>query len=191
MIEAARIAAVLLAAGGSARFGAEDKLLAALAGKPLARHAAETLAGLGFGALIVVARPGLAQLFPGFEIIPNEQPEAGQSRSLRLGVEAAERAGVEAVLIALADMPFVSPDHYRRLLAAHDRMTASALGGTPMPPALFDRAFFPQLKSLSGDSGARSLLGGAVLIEASADELRDVDTPTDLETAPNSPNRSG
>lgn len=184
MIEAAKVAAVLLAAGRSSRFGAEDKLLAGLAGKPLARHAAETLASLGFGALIVVARPALAHLFPGFELVANERPEEGQSRSIRLGIEAAERAGAATILIALADMPFVGADHYRRLLAVHDRVTASTAGGAPMPPALFDCACFSELMSLTGDMGARSLLGDAVLVEAPTRELRDIDAPADLNPRP-------
>ena len=64
MIDAARVAAVLLAAGRSTRFGAADKLRASIDGKPMARRAAETLEGFGFGELIVVTTPALADLFP-------------------------------------------------------------------------------------------------------------------------------
>ena len=54
MIEAAKVASVLLAAGRSARFGEADKLAADLNGKPVALHAAEALAGIGLGQLIAV-----------------------------------------------------------------------------------------------------------------------------------------
>lgn len=183
MIDAARVAAVLLAAGRSTRFGG-DKLVAALAGKPVALHAAEGLAAVGFGHLVAVTSDAFAGLFRGFEIVVNDRPEEGQARSLRLGVEAAERAGADAVLVALADMPFVGAAHYRRLLAAHERVTATALNGTAMPPALFGRALFLQLKALDGDRGARSLLAGATLIEAPPHELRDIDVPADLNRRP-------
>lgn len=179
MIAPDRVAAVLLAAGRSRRFGEADKLLAELDGKPLARHAADTLAGIGFGALIVVTTPALAGVFPDFAAIVNDCPDEGQSRSIRLGVEAA--AGSQAALVALADMPFVSDAHYRRLFAAHERLTASSRIGTAMPPALFDRSLFPKLVALEGDQGARALLGGAVLVEAPAGDLRDIDTPDDLQ----------
>lgn len=181
MIAPDRIAAVLLAGGGSRRFGSEDKLLAELDGKPLARHAANRLAEIGFGKLIAVTTPGLARLFPEFETVINARPEEGQSRSLRLGVEASGDA--DAALIALADMPFVSAAHLRALLAAHDELTASSLDGTAMPPALFNRSMFPSLKALQGDSGARSLLAGANLVQASPAELADIDTRDDLSRA--------
>jgi len=54
MIAAERVAALLLAAGESRRFGAANKLLAELRGQPLVRHIATRLAGLGFGARIAI-----------------------------------------------------------------------------------------------------------------------------------------
>ena len=47
-----RIAAVLLAAGTSSRFGEEDKLMTDLRGKPMAAHVLETVASMAFAELI-------------------------------------------------------------------------------------------------------------------------------------------
>lgn len=181
MIAAERVTVVLLAAGLSRRFGPEDKLLADVGGKPLAAHAADTIGTIGFGSLIAVCSSDpVAELLAerGFLIVRNDRPEDGQSRSIRLGIEAAGEA--EAVLIALADMPFVSVRHYRRLLAEHDDVTASSLGGVGMPPALFGTARFDDLHRFSGDQGAKALLVDATLVEGQACELEDIDKPAAL-----------
>ena len=74
MVEAAKITAILLAAGTSRRFGGEDKLLAPLAGGPLALHAARHIVGLAPRRRIAVCRDDdgpLARLLVahGFEIV--------------------------------------------------------------------------------------------------------------------------
>lgn len=183
MIDAADVAGVLLAAGRSTRFGG-DKLLADLDGKPLALHAADMLAGIGFGALIAVCRaddavlPGLLEQ-RGFAIVRNDRPEDGLSRSLQLGVEAAR--GSRAMLVALADMPFVTAALIARLLAAFDGATLASLRqGQPMPPALFPQSVFDALAAAEGDAGARDLLRDAGRVPADPQELRDIDTRADL-----------
>lgn len=183
MIAPADVAAVLLAAGRGTRFGG-DKLLAELDSKPLAVYAADLLAGIGFGALIAVCRaddavlPGLLHA-RGFTIALNDRPEDGQSRSLRLGVEAAR--GSAALLIALADMPFVTRAHITRLLDTFAGKTlASARDGQPMPPALFPRTTYDALAAVEGDAGGRALLRDAPSVAADPAELPDIDTRADL-----------
>lgn len=186
MIAPGDVAAVLLAAGRGTRFGG-DKLLAPLDGKPLALHAADLLASIGFGTLIAVCRAGdalLPELLEArcFTIVRNHRPEDGLSRSLRLGVEAAR--GSPALLIALADMPFVSPAHIARLLDAFAGETiASSSGGQTMPPALFPRSAFDALATSKGDAGARELLQHARGLAAHERELADIDTLADLAAA--------
>lgn len=188
MIEAVRVAVLLLAAGASRRFGNEDKLLTGLAGKPLALHAAGSIDALSPGRRIAIcASEALAEPLRelGFEIVWNAEPDKGQSHSIALGVEAAGDA--EAILICLADMPFVSPAHLQRLLDEFDQdsaaVVASTAGGAAMPPALFGKRHFSALRLLEGDRGARALLAGARLVLADACELADIDRPRDLPTA--------
>jgi molybdenum cofactor cytidylyltransferase len=176
------IAAVLLAAGRSTRFGTADKLAAPLGDKPLGHHAAGTLATLPLAARFVVCRPG-PHAWPGFERIVNARPEAGLAHSIALGIAAARRGGAEAVLVALADMPFVTAAHLARLLDRHDgpdTLVASSDGHHRMPPALFGARWFDALEELTGDRGARALLDRAKEVVASPEELRDIDTTEDL-----------
>jgi len=180
MIAADRVAAVLLAAGQSTRFGAADKLHADLDGRPLVTHAATTLRAVGFGALIAVCGPATAPMLDGFDVVINDAPGEGQARSIRLGVAHALTCDVDAVLVALGDMPFVTEAHLRALLAADGDMAASALDGQAMPPALFSRAAAAHLLTLHGDQGARALLTAAVLVSGDVAMLADIDRPSDL-----------
>lgn len=187
MIEADRIAAVLLAAGRSERFGS-DKLLARVRDEPVAVMAAKTLVAVGPGRLIAVCRAGsevaaiLSDL--GFEIIVNAEPARGLSSSLALGIERADLSGADAALVTLGDMPFVGPEHIKSLLAAFDpakaSIVASGRDGTAMPPALFARSHFGALRTIEGDRGARALLAGALLVAGDPLELADIDRPEDL-----------
>lgn len=187
MIDARNIAAILLAAGRSKRFGREDKLMALLGGEPLALHAARTITELAPGRRIAVCESvgcplagRLAAL--GYEIVVNAHPERGLSQSLARGIAAADTA--EAALICLADMPFVTTAHLGVLLERFDAsaapVIASARGTMPMPPALFARSLFSALQSGEGDRGGRALLSRAALVIADAAELADIDRPSDL-----------
>lgn len=189
MVETANIAAILLAAGTSQRFGADDKLLAPLAGEPLALHAARLIIKLAPRRRIAVCPDddgALARLLAaeGFEIVANPHPERGLSQSLSCGIAEVAQGPDAAALVCLADMPFVGTDHLRNLIARFDPVevpvVASTNGDTAMPPALFARALFDKLRSGEGDRGGKALLAGAALVRAPADELVDIDRPDDL-----------
>lgn len=180
-----KIAAVLLAAGRSHRFVEGNKLEARLGNLPLGFHAARTLSALPLASHIVVTLPG-GMVYPGFDIVINERRDAGMASSIKEGVAAARRADAEAVLIALADMPFVSRAHLERLLAHYrgpDSLVASSDGTDIMPPALFGAVWFDTLSALSGDRGARSILERAEVVTADPRELLDIDRIEDLEIA--------
>lgn len=115
----------------------------------------------------------------GFEVITNTKPQLGQSHSLQLAVRAAERTEVKALLILLADMPFVSAKHIAAI-AAQNILTASTEGTRAMPPALFPRSCWLDLLQTTGDAGARTLLANAHLVSAPPHELCDIDVPADL-----------
>ncbi|WP_404712018.1 nucleotidyltransferase family protein [Sphingomonas sp. MMS24-J13] len=183
MIRPEAVAVILLAAGLSSRFGPRDKLAVPIDGLPLGLHAARMLAPLPFARKVAVtAANGPDFAAYGFTAIVNRDPAAGQSGSIRLGLAEARTAQPQAVLIALADMPFVPVAHIHALLARFggNKVVASTDGYRPGPPALFDASFWPILEGLSGDSGARALLRDARLVSASPAELADIDTPLDL-----------
>jgi molybdenum cofactor cytidylyltransferase len=176
------VAAVLLAAGDSNRFGPADKLAAPLNGLPLRLHAARSLADLPFAARFVVTAPGLRD-WPGFKVIGNDRSGDGMAHSIRLGLDAVRLVGATAMLIVLADMPCVPADHYRRPLDRHrgpGSLVASSDGRRRTPPALFGSDWFPQIERISGDRGARALLDQAELVVTDSRNLLDIDTPADI-----------
>ena len=179
-IVAARVAAVLLAAGQSRRFGAADKLAAPLAGRALGGFAADTLRAIGFAARFVVVGPAGAGFDTGgFTEVVNPDPGHGQASSLARGVAAAHACGADSCLVVLADMPLVTAGHLAAMLARYgpqaDIVASVAPGGRAMVPALFAAAHFPALMALRGDSGAKSLLAGAALVGCPMKMLADID----------------
>lgn len=185
MIAPDRIAAIVLAAGASTRFGA-DKLLHPFAGRALAAHIADTLAGMPFGyrfAVVPTNADRRAELFANrrFDIIANADPGQGLSSSLALGAGMAAALGAEAMLLCLADMPFITRAHISLLVgAAGDRPVATEHMGVRSPPAIFPAAMFADLMALEGDRGAKPLLESAFAIEVDAELVRDIDTTADI-----------
>lgn len=186
-----RVAVLLLAAGLSKRFGPSDKMTALWRGRPLFTHMADRIAALPLTHRIAVVRganeaPVLhTQLArQGFALTINAAPESGLSSSLTLGIAAARMVDCDAALICLADMPEVPEGHLLDLCAAAadlHAIIASTNGMRTSPPALFGRAHFDALTTITGDHGARDLLSKARQIKAPADSLRDVDRPEDIE----------
>lgn len=171
---------LMLAAGQSRRFGAADKLMAHLHGRPLIVHAIAAQAELAAERVAVVgpdsAAAGLLE-GAGFRLVVNPAPEEGQGGSLALGAEDASGR----VLVMLADMPFVTPDLLARLAACNGR--AVAFDGRRSPPALFAEADRPALLAAAGERGAPELLAKAEPVPAAPGELDDVDTPEALRAA--------
>ena len=184
-----RIAGLVLAAGGSRRFGA-PKQLARLDDTPLLEHALRELAAVPALTRVVVALGAHADEIlaavdlHGAEPLLVEDWAAGQSASLRAGV-AALAADADAVVVTLADQPRVTAATVARVLAAWDR-TAPAVratfAGRPGHPVLIARSLYPAIGELRGDAGARDLLeaAGALEVACDAGAVLDVDTPEQL-----------
>lgn len=186
-----RIAAVLLAAGESARFGDDDKLMAAIRGKPMVAHVLETVASMAFAEMVAVARPiALAPVIHrklerrGYTILVNDRPQDGIAASIAMAVEhLMPMRRVRGILLCLADMPDVPQTHYNRIcLAAEDirSVVASTDGFSSSAPAFIGRKHFPELQALRGDQGPRALLSHGVQVETSGAMLHDVNAPQDL-----------
>ncbi len=183
-IKAEQVGLLLLAAGRSARFDGGAKLCAILDGQPLGLHSAKRMQPLPFACHMVVTGPSVPDYgAAGFTAIPTDNHLAGQGHSLSLGIRAVAALPVEACLIMLADMPFVTRDHISKLLDGFDGdILASSLGGQPLPPVLIGRPYFDALTSLDQDQGAKALLAGAKSVAGDARCLADVDTLDDLKS---------
>lgn len=180
----------ILAAGGSTRFGPDDKLAAPFRGGMLGSVVSDMLAGRDFAQKFVIApdavHPCAGQWrASGYGVIPNPDAAQGLSTSIRVAAVAAETSGAEGLMICLADMPLVSLDLIDRLIGAFDAgkprdCLAAIDGAVRSPPAIFGRGLYPALKELNGDTGARDLVADARPVAARSGELADVDTPDEL-----------
>jgi len=190
---APRVAAVVLAAGGSTRLG-RPKQLVELDGEPLVRRAARAALGAGASPVLVVLGAHAARVAPaldgvaGVTALYNADWETGLASSLAAGVRAAlAEPDVDAVLVTLADQPLVDDAALARLIAAYPGahgVVASAYGDALGVPALFARAHAESLTRLTGDAGAGAWLrrrGDAVTRVAMDAAALDVDTEADVE----------
>lgn len=181
---------VILASGRSKRFGDDDKLTAPFRGKPLAEYAAQLAHAAPFAKAIGVIAPEspeLKRLFSSYSIttLVNEDPDAGQGRSLALGVSAIAELDCKAAIIVLADMPFIKHSHLDRLrIEVGENESAIAFDGQRRsPPVLFRNSMFEKLTGLTGDSGAREILRQTRRVKnvmMSAEDLIDIDTRDDF-----------
>jgi molybdenum cofactor cytidylyltransferase len=188
-----RGAAIVLAAGASSRLG-RPKQLVALGGKSLLRRAAEAAVASGASPVIVVlgseAELSLREL-AGLPVLPvihfDWQQGMGSSLSCGAGVVQSEAPEATAVLCMVCDQPQITSAHLRTLwerYAASGKVIAVRYGDRPGVPAIFPAKHFPELARMSGDKGARSLLGSLADEEIELFYLPeaafDVDTPEDL-----------
>jgi molybdenum cofactor cytidylyltransferase len=193
-----RLAALVLAAGQSQRMGPENKLLAAVDGRPMVARVVSEILAAGADPVIAVTgheREDVEQALAGLTITTVYNPEyaAGLSTSLRRGL-AALPEDTDGVLVCLGDMPRLSAAVIARLMAAFDPLEGRAIcvptwQGKRGNPVLFARRFFPEMQEIAGDVGARTLVGDypELLCEVAMDEmpagdgiLLDVDTPEAL-----------
>ena len=149
------MAGILLAAGQSRRMGTVNKLLAPIAGKPLVRHAAETLVDVGLSPLIVVIGHEADKVASALDGLPvqlvfNPDHAQGQASSVGVGVAALD-ADITDLLIALGDMPLLSTSLLEKLVQNHlDRddhhrcITLPTSGGKRGNPVLWGKGVFPR-----------------------------------------------
>jgi molybdenum cofactor cytidylyltransferase len=181
---------LLLAAGGSRRFGS-PKLLARCGGESLLRRAARVALGCrAAGCTVVLGARSIrhARELHGLSIniVVNRNWRQGLSSSLRAGITTIP-PHVPGALVLLADQVSVGPADLELLIAAwrrHPRAIVAARAGTVIgPPAILPRSEFRAVRRLRGDTGARALLSDpsrAVIEIRITSAAFDVDTPADL-----------
>ena len=174
-------AAVILAAGSASRFGS-PKVAARIGSRAMVEVVADTAVAAGLSPVIVVA-PSSLVVPETVEVIRNDAPEQGMSRSLRLGV-AAVPPDAEAAIVLLADQPTVDVEHLRGLdgWRGGTPVVATRSDGVLGPPVLLEREGFALVEAIGGDAGLRDLLRTDPSLVTAVDHapLPDVDTPDDL-----------
>ncbi len=189
-----RIAAVVLAAGQSRRMGPANKLLAEVDGAAMLQRALAAARASQAASVLVVTGHERARIEAAVEAPTVHNPDyaEGLSTSLRAGI-AALPEDIDGAVVLLGDMPFVSAGHIDRLIAAFNPLEGRSIcvptfNGKRGNPVLWGRELFADMRGVSGDVGAKHLIGmnGDLLVEVpmpDAGVLRDVDTPTALAEA--------
>lgn len=159
------IVGVMLAAGQSSRCKPHDKLQLPVDREPMIRRAVRNLINSQLDeVLVVVPESGFVARKTLIEDQDVRTVELGQTckglaHSLAAGIDHVG-IGADAVLIALADMPFVCTDDINAILKLYQpgKIVAPSYQGKRGNPVLFCKKYFHDLACLSGDEGAKSLI---------------------------------
>lgn len=189
------IAALVLAAGGSSRFG-EPKQLIDWGGRTLLEHVLEMVGQWPVDHVYLVLGDREEEILDAIDLPPdvvvvvNPAWEEGIASSLRVGLDALIRdRAADAVFVVLGDQPSIPAEVPGALIEARLRSGLPAIVPeyryATANPALLDRSLWPTLMSLTGDKGAAGLLAlhPEWVEKVHFDTLppRDVDTPNDAE----------
>lgn len=189
----APVAAVVLAAGESTRFG-QCKQLLNWEGQPLLAHVTDVALQAGLDPVIVVLGCEAEETYavlgdrPAQRLI-NWRWEEGLSTSVRTGLSAVPPQA-EGALFLQCDQPRVTPELLRRLVERFERSEGVIVhpvhDGRRGTPVLIPRRFFPELAAVSGDEGGRELIARhpdevVTVAVDDPDVLADVDTPEEYE----------
>ncbi len=184
-----RITTIILAAGGSTRFG-KPKQLHLYDGEPLVQRAVNAALGAGSQEVVIVlgsdaeAIAAALDQDPQIQTVVNHDWNTGLASSLKVGLSAIGEA-TDGILVMLADQLLVDASALSKLLEqfqAGHRIVASGYADTVGVPAVFGSEYMEELRILSGDHGAgqwiRAKLRDVTIVSLEA-AAADVDTPGD------------
>jgi molybdenum cofactor cytidylyltransferase len=182
------VAAVVLAAGGGTRMGA-NKMLLDLGQQPMVRHVVEAATEGGAHLVhVVYASEDVREVVgEGAVCVHNPDAESGQASSLAVGLRSLPEEAAGAVVL-LGDQPLVGARTVRMVLRAWREEGATAAVAASFgedgwrPPVVIDRSLWPDLLELTGDQGARLLFQrqpDLLSTVPAAGRPDDVDTPED------------
>jgi molybdenum cofactor cytidylyltransferase len=196
------VAAVLLAAGSSRRYGPDNKLLADIDGTPLLARAAAALVHARLAEIVVVTgheadliEQALACFGANLRFVHNPKHSEGMGGSVAAGIKALT-GDIDGTLVVQGDMPDLNTALICQLSrhfieAGRDRIivpwiaNAGDHGGRQGNPVIWPRRLFPALMALTGDQGGKALIqaaGNAVerVIVADTSAATDIDTREQL-----------
>jgi len=189
-----RLFSVVLAAGGSRRFGS-PKQLARYRGQSLLRRAADlaasatgpdTLLVLGADWRLMIDELRSGRQLPESFVALNENFAAGMAGSITCGVRSILPLA-DAVLILLVDQPLITTSHLltlkKKWQSSVSNIVVSEFADIAGPPVIFPASCFSSLLKLQGDQGARAVIEqnkANVIGVPFAEAATDIDTPGDL-----------
>lgn len=151
-------AAVILAAGGSTRFG-RQKLREPFRGQPLVCwNTIAAQAVFGDEVIVVIGSDDISDVLPvGTTTIDNPGWSTGLASSLKVGVDAASARGHDAVVVGLGDQPLVPASAWRLVSDSDSPIAVADFEGRRRPPVRLHRSVWHLLPT-EGDDGARRVM---------------------------------
>jgi CTP:molybdopterin cytidylyltransferase MocA len=187
------VAALVLAAGASSRFGS-PKALAQFEGRPLLEHVLDAVREAGIDEIVVVLGHAADEIEDGIEWLSERRVRNPDPRhlasSLQVGIAAITEIDppVRGVVIALGDQPRTRPEVIRALIGAArttDRpvVVPHYSDGGGANPVFVRASAFELVDEATGDRGLGPMLSedpDIVLEVPVSGSNPDVDTPADL-----------
>src|ERR1051325_317751 len=188
------VGAIVLAAGGSSRFGRPKQLLV-FEGESLVRRSMRVAAEAGCDPVIVVVGNVRDQIETELRettaiIVENCQWQRGLGTSIRSGLRDLLGATLKlrAVVLLACDQPFIDKriitSLYLQWRNSGKSIVTANYANTLGIPALFERIWFDSLLALPDDSGAKMLIESHLAYVTEIEFPKgaiDIDTPMDVE----------
>ncbi|MBQ3429304.1 MAG: putative selenium-dependent hydroxylase accessory protein YqeC [Mogibacterium sp.] len=178
-----KIAVILEAAGDSKRFGSNKLLHIMDDGRPMIASILDAVRPLDvYKKILVTQYDEAAKLASDFDIVMNDRPDLGISRSMQLGLAAAGDA--DAYMFCVCDQPGLTTETLEKLIQEYKKGTAGIVSlawqGEMRNPKIFSSRYKEELMKLKGDTGGRQIIDAhkkdLLLVEAeSEDEIKDID----------------
>lgn len=167
-------AAIVLAAGSSSRMkDGQHKLLLPLGNRPVLAHVLRTVQSSQARPIMLVlgreAAQVRAQIAEELEqttttVIENSAYQQGMSTSLHAGLTALQTAtpDIDSAIVLLGDQPLMTAEIIDTLIRTRRTTGASIVAplyqGKRGNPVLFAASLFPELLTVTGDEGGRSVI---------------------------------
>ncbi len=204
-VSAEAVAAVLLAAGASSRFGPQNKLLAELDGETLVARVAGALLASRVAEVVVVAPADTSAIAAALEghrmahshrlrIVANPDPGRGIASSIAAGIGALPSWASSAMIVP-GDMPGMRASICDELISTFAASGCDAVvhaatpDGNQRNPVIWPKRLFASLMALEGDVGGKALIAAERAMRPNrviavaytvSDIFLDVDEPNDL-----------
>ncbi|WP_282043318.1 nucleotidyltransferase family protein [Winogradskyella flava] len=186
------IAILILAAGSSSRMGVAKQLLP-VGDKTLLGISIENAINskisdiycvLGANAEVIQANLNHYNI----QFIINSEYKTGLSSSIKKGIRHLQSRHYDAILMILADQPFVDAFILNKMINSHknepNKIVASSYGENLGIPVVIPKLYYSEFLKIKGDNGAKSFLNKnkSEIIRFKNENLIDIDTEDDYET---------
>lgn len=187
-----KLGVVILSAGAATRMG-KAKMLLPYDGQTILGHIIEEVQALNPAITCLVTGKYTAEIetvinVNSLEMVPFDNWQAGMSASIQFGLSSIleKQPNIDAVLFVVSDQPFLDRQLLFRMLDTFQQSGKGIVAaqyqqqfGTPV---LFSKSYFPEIRLLEGDRGAKKLvekqLEDVVLVDFPLGAL-DIDTAED------------